>query len=125
MRGAVASKEDEILTRQPAASDLLTEQESLAVCFAERMSLDPHTVDDEFYARLQANFSDEQIVELAYAAAVYIFGSTFSVLLQTDLESAELQYEDTLTTPDGNVVPKRKLFLAGDGLVEGDEKESA
>jgi hypothetical protein len=119
VRGAVASKEDEILTRQPQPSALLTEAESLAVCFAERVSLDPHTVDDEFFRKLQDHFSDEQIVELTFAATVYIFGSTFSVLLQTDLEVAELEYEDTLANPDGDVKPKRKLFLAGEGIVEG------
>ena len=118
MRGAVASKEDEILSRQPPPSEVLTEQESLAVCFAERMSLDPHTVDDEFFGKLQQHFSDEQIVELAFAAAVYIFGSSFSVMVQTDLEGETLEYEDTLTNPDGNVAPKRKLFLAGLGVVE-------
>jgi hypothetical protein len=112
VRGAVAKKEDEILTRPPPPSDLLTEQESLAVCFAERVPLDPHTVDDEFFRRLQGNFSDEQIVGLAFAATVYIFGVDLQRSPKTDLESEELEYEDTLTHPDGNVAPKRRLFLA-------------
>ena len=40
------------------------------------------------------------------------------MLLQTDLESTELTYEDTLTNPGGNVVPQRRLFLADQGVVE-------
>jgi alkylhydroperoxidase family enzyme len=62
-----------------------SEQERVALEFAEKMALD-HTsaADDDFFRRLRAQFTDPQIVELGMAIGQYIgFGRLLMVL---DLE---------------------------------------
>jgi alkylhydroperoxidase family enzyme len=70
-------------TRQPQAGDILTEREALAVCLGERLALDPHTVTDEFFEKLQAVFTDEEIVNLVFAGSIFNWGATFNIALHT------------------------------------------
>lgn len=51
-----------------------SERERLAIAFAEGMGLDPHglAVDEAFWERARAAFSDEEIVGLSYAVAAWM-----------------------------------------------------
>jgi alkylhydroperoxidase family enzyme len=61
-----------------------TEREQVALEYADRMALDHHNIDDAFFDKLHAHFSDEQIVELGMMIGQFIgFGRLLMVL---DLE---------------------------------------
>ena len=63
---------------------VFNERERLAVEFAERMATNHTSIDDDFFRRLRASFSDAEIVEIGMAAGQYIgFGRLLMVL---DLE---------------------------------------
>lgn len=94
MRGDVAHKEDAIHSHQPQPG-VLTEREALAVQLAERIALDPHTVDDPFFGRLQEQFSDEEIVELVYACGIFNWGNKFNITLHMDADD-ESEYPKQL-----------------------------
>ncbi|HLX38333.1 MAG TPA: hypothetical protein VKR29_11050 [Candidatus Binataceae bacterium] len=60
------------------------ERERIALEFAEKMATDHASIDDDFFRRLRAHFSDPEIVEIGMAAGQYIgFGRLLMVL---DLE---------------------------------------
>jgi alkylhydroperoxidase family enzyme len=62
-------------------SPLFTERERLALEFAEMMAVDHQSIDDAFFGRLRAEFSDAEIVELGMAIGQYIgFGRLLKVL---------------------------------------------
>jgi len=62
-------------------SPLFSERERLAIEFAEKMALDHQSIDDRFFSRLRAEFSDAEIVELGMAIGQYIgFGRLLMVL---------------------------------------------
>ncbi len=57
----------------------------LALEYADRMALDHHNMDDQFFDRMREHFSDEQILELGMMIGQFIgFGRLLMVL---DLES--------------------------------------
>jgi alkylhydroperoxidase family enzyme len=61
-----------------------TEREKTALEFAERMATEHKSIDDEFFRRARAQFTDAEIVELGMAIGQYIgFGRLLMVL---DLE---------------------------------------
>ena len=61
-----------------------TAREKVALEFAERMATAHQSVDDEFFRRARAQFTDAEIVELGMAIGQYIgFGRLLMVL---DLE---------------------------------------
>ena len=62
----------------------LSEREALAVELSLRISADPHMVDDEFFQKLKAVFSEEEIVELVFGASVYNFGNKFNITMRVD-----------------------------------------
>ena len=63
------------------ASPLFSDRERLALEFAEKMALDHPSIDDAFFRRLRAEFTDEQIVELGMAIGQYLgFGRLLMVL---------------------------------------------
>ncbi|GEL23706.1 hypothetical protein PSU4_26600 [Pseudonocardia sulfidoxydans NBRC 16205] len=80
----VASKEEALFQRQPEASEVLTEREATAISFAERIALDPHTVDDAFWKRLTGVFSDDEVVELLFACGIFNWGNKFNITMQMD-----------------------------------------
>ena len=49
-----------------------SEQERLAIEFAERFALDHGGIDDEFFARLRAGFSDPEILDLSICVATFL-----------------------------------------------------
>ena len=62
-------------------SPLFSERERLALEFAEMMAVDHQSIDDAFFGRLRAEFSDAEIVELGMAIGQYIgFGRLLKVL---------------------------------------------
>ena len=63
---------------------MFSERERIALEFAEKLAQDHASLDDEFFRRMRAQFSDAEIVEIGMAAGQYIgFGRLLMVL---DLE---------------------------------------
>jgi alkylhydroperoxidase family enzyme len=63
-----------------------TERERIALEFAEKMATNHTSLDDDFFRRMRAQFSDAEIIEIGMAAGQYIgFGRLLMVL---DLERA-------------------------------------
>ena len=60
------------------ASSLFDETERLALEYAERITYTDRKVDDAFFARLKARFTDAQIVALTAAVAFENFRSKFN-----------------------------------------------
>ena len=82
MRGAIAPKEAECNKHQPKSGEVLNDREALAVSFAERIALDPHTVTDEFFAEIKNTFSEEEIVEIVFACGIFNWGNKFNITMQ-------------------------------------------
>ncbi|MBV8357617.1 MAG: carboxymuconolactone decarboxylase family protein [Deltaproteobacteria bacterium] len=62
-------------------SSLFSDRERLALDFAEKMALDHQSIDDVFFSKLRAKFSDPEIIELGMAIGQYIgFGRLLMVL---------------------------------------------
>jgi alkylhydroperoxidase family enzyme len=59
-------------------SKLFSEEERLALDYAERITTTGQRVDDELFARLKAKFTEAQIVELTAAIALENFRSKFN-----------------------------------------------
>ena len=59
-------------------SKLFSEEERLALDYAERLTTTGERVDDALFARLKARFSEAQIVELTAAVALENFRSKFN-----------------------------------------------
>ena len=67
-------------------SGLFSEPERLALEYAERMTITGQSVDDAFFARLKAHYSEAQIVELTAAAAFENFRSKFNPTLGVEAQ---------------------------------------
>jgi alkylhydroperoxidase family enzyme len=63
------------------ASDLFDEREKTALEYAEAITFTDRKVTEELFARVRANFSEPQIVELTAAVALENFRSKFNVAL--------------------------------------------
>ncbi len=94
MRGAVGPKEDACLEHQPRPGDTLNDREALGISLAERIALDPHTVTDEFFAKLREHFSDEEIVEMVFACGIFNWGNKFNITLNMDTEDVSEYQEE-------------------------------
>jgi len=58
-----------------------TARQRLAIEFAERFADDPATMDDAFFGRLRAQFTDQEILDLTLCVAVFLgLGRTLAVL---------------------------------------------
>ena len=62
----------------------LTPREAAAVRLAERMARDPDEVDDDFFSRLRRHFTDEEIVEMVFAASIFNWGNKFNITMRLD-----------------------------------------
>lgn len=82
VRGVVTEKEQAAHEHQPQPGDVLTEREALALQLAERIALDPHTVDDAFFATLRSVFSEDEIVEMVFACGIFNWGNKFNITMQ-------------------------------------------
>ena len=86
MSGDVAPREEACFSHQPQPGDTLNEREAMAICLAERIALDPHTVTDEFFAEVQQVFSDDEIVEMVYACGIFNWGNKFNITMHMDAD---------------------------------------
>jgi alkylhydroperoxidase family enzyme len=64
----------------PAAGDY-SEQERLAIEYAEKFAVDHRSIDDSFFARLHAEFSDAEIVELTAMIGEWLAFGRFNAVL--------------------------------------------
>jgi alkylhydroperoxidase family enzyme len=62
----------------------LSRREYLAVKLAEYVAGDPNCITDSFYQELKCEFSDEEIVELVFACAIFNFGNKFNITMRLD-----------------------------------------
>ncbi len=63
----------------------ITDREKLAVQFAQLMATDHHSMDDDFFELLRAEFTDPEIFELGMISGQFIgYGRLISIL---DLEN--------------------------------------
>ena len=67
-------------------SALFSEEERLALEYAERMTITGERVDDALFACLKARFTDPQIVELTAAIAFENFRSKFNPALGVEAQ---------------------------------------
>jgi len=84
--GDVNPREKECAKHQPETGGVLSEREALAVSFAERIALDPHTVTDDFFASLKKVFADDEIVEMLFACGIFNWGNKFNITLHMDAD---------------------------------------
>jgi alkylhydroperoxidase family enzyme len=62
-----------------------TNRQRLAIEYAERFATDHRAIDDELFARLRAEFADDEILDLTLCCAVFLgLGRTLEVLGITD-----------------------------------------
>jgi alkylhydroperoxidase family enzyme len=62
-------------------ADELTEQEQLAVAYAERFAIDHTSIDDEFMDRMRESFTDAEILDLTICVSAFLgLGRTLHVL---------------------------------------------
>ena len=98
MRSAVEPKEDNLLSGEYAE---LPPREGLAVELAERMAMDPHSITDEFWTSLKTQFSDDELVELTFASAIFNWGNKFNITMKMDTDGVEyptgMQYKEAPT----------------------------
>lgn len=86
VKDTVQTKEQAMLEHQPQPSDVLTEREAVAIQFAERIALDPHTVDAAFWKKLEGVFTKDELVEMVFAAGIFNWGNKFNITMQMDAE---------------------------------------
>ena len=61
-----------------------TDAEKAALRLAERMTLDPHTVDDTLWAELRRHYDEGEVVELAAAIGLFNYFNRFNDALQME-----------------------------------------
>jgi hypothetical protein len=83
-RGLTRVKIDAALGVKSAAEAELSSRESLALEYADRVSVTPVDVPDEFFARLAAEFSEREIVELTATIAHENYNSKFNRPLRVE-----------------------------------------
>ncbi len=76
----VSFKEDAIFGTIDA--DKLERKEFLAVSLAEQMAKDPNAIAPSFFSELKNEFSEQQILGLVYAAAVFGLGNKINATMQ-------------------------------------------
>jgi alkylhydroperoxidase family enzyme len=67
-------------------STIFSDAERLALEYAERITYTDQKVDDAFFAKLKANFTEAQIVELTAAIAFENFRSKFNPTLGVEAQ---------------------------------------
>ena len=65
----------------PAKRGRYTERERMAIEFAERYAWGKHTMDEAFWGRMHAAFSDAEIVDLAICCINFLGGGRFVAVL--------------------------------------------
>lgn len=65
-----------------------SEREKLAIEYAERFALDHRAIDDDFWTRLRAHYSDEEIVDLSLCLVVFLGLGRLLAVLEVDPDTA-------------------------------------
>jgi len=65
----------------------LTKREARAIELIDRMVADPHTVTNQFFVQLREAFSEEELIELIFAGALFIWGNHFNITMRVDTDS--------------------------------------
>lgn len=98
MRSDVEPREEAILSGDYSS---LSRREALAVELAERMAMDPHAITDDFWDELRSELSEEELVELAFACAIFNWGNKFNIAMRLDTDGTEyekgMEYRDAPT----------------------------
>lgn len=76
--GLSREKIDAALVRETSTSPALSSRERLALEYADRVTATPVDVPDDFFARLQTEFSEREIVELTAHIAHENYNSKFN-----------------------------------------------
>ena len=61
-----------------------TAAEKAAIELAERETLNPHSVDDQFWAELRSHYSEGEIIELAAAIGLFNYFNSFNDVLKME-----------------------------------------
>jgi alkylhydroperoxidase family enzyme len=80
----------------------LTQREALAIELIDRMVEDPHTVTDQFFGELRRAFGEEELIELVFAGALFIWGNHFNITMRVDTD-ADSAYPHDLAYAPGRV----------------------
>ena len=75
--------EEDTLQRVERWRDLdeFSDAEKIALEYTELFAYDHHSIDDEFWARLQSHFADDEIVDLTVCIGKYLaFGRIHEIL---------------------------------------------
>jgi alkylhydroperoxidase family enzyme len=65
-------------------ADLFTPAERAALTLAERMTTDPHGVDEEAWVELRAHYDEGEIVELVAVVGLFNYFNRFNDALQVE-----------------------------------------
>lgn len=79
----VAAKEQAVFG-DSIDTDELSNREALTVRFADQMAEDPQRITDEFFEKLQEEFTDSEIVELTLFLSLEVGLDRFTIALQLD-----------------------------------------
>lgn len=63
-----------------------TPREVAALSLVDRIVVDAHSVDDQFFAELQTHFSDEEIIELVCASSLFTWAGTLNTVVRLDTD---------------------------------------
>jgi AhpD family alkylhydroperoxidase len=96
LREEVAPKECAVLGR--IDESLLSRREYLGIRLAEYMAGDPNYISEDFYIDLKNEFSDEEVVELVFACAIFNFGNKFNITMRLDT-TEESDYPKGMSYP--------------------------
>ncbi len=59
-------------------------EEKVVLRYAEKMTLDPHQVDDELWNQLRANFEEGEMIELSAAIGLFNYFNRFNDALSME-----------------------------------------
>lgn len=59
-------------------------REAAAIALVDRIIVDPHSVDDEFFAELRQHFSEGEIIELICASSLFTWAGTLNTAVHVE-----------------------------------------
>ena len=77
-------------------TNTLTPRENAAIRLVDRIVTDPHTVDDAFFREIQQYFGEDELLELVFAASLFLWGTHVAITMRVDTD-AESAYPHNLT----------------------------
>ena len=79
-----------------------TAREAAAISLVDRIVVDPHSVNDAFFAELRKYFSDEEIIELVCASSLFTWAGTLNTVVRLDTDR-DGQYRKNLADATARV----------------------